>query len=51
MFILKSSGCELKSLHCYFIVSVNDKMFSPLAIPVVDTTFDFSVQPMLVYQI
>lgn len=47
----KSSDYELKSLGCYFIVSVNDKMFSPLTIPVVDSTFDFSVQPAFVYRI
>lgn len=37
--ILKHDGCEVNSLCCYFTLSVDDKMFSPFAISLVDSAF------------
>lgn len=37
--ILKGDACELNSTFCCFTVSVDDKMFSPFAISLVDSTF------------
>ncbi len=38
--ILIGDGCGLNSPCCYFAMSEDDKMFSPFAISLVDSTFD-----------